>query len=1136
MKHPCSDLAGFLVNAPSLFEEGPIQDEEVDPDISCGSHKGAIRRFCFGNGDKLSCVRWDAQFHITSTDIIRALVHRFEDIKRPVVNIKKFEEGVFSDLRCLKPGTDARLELPRSEFLELLYKHHCVRTQKKQKVFYWTSVPHDMLFRDALERDLKREAMGIDPTTKITDQADPSSFVVIGGVELPLSVPPTLAAHMCMGAASGDTSSIHARVSTALVTTSAVARMGVASSIPKDKFVDSSQLTLATCPNAYNSDSSSTGAVSGDSVSFMPLHASSSNIQVHTARSCASQPTLSEYISGKSALAAESANPCGASNGLPTGSGNGSGYPSGVASVNDSWTGADFQTLHKKASELHADYNQYQPTPTPHHSPKEGADSDEGLLDLLSGDPNALVTQSNVNDFSTILEQLLGGSGRVQERVMNQDSPFEGQLSSLSGARPFFAPLQIETTRSSQSLMLDSMISADRSTSGMNMEVDISGITARSAVMMDTMNSMNSSPSVMSLANSQHMSTNQTPEISTAQRFGNSDAMRAAQPMPLNELDSILASVSASSGTPLNSAGANAATMDMSGSIGTGFVGQPLNSIFPMFDVSSDFLGFATASGAFSGVAAGVQPAASENMPDEARSVNDDTKPIDIVKQLWFNQKPTTAPTPRSTRFSRYHPYLKSMARMAHRGSPSLVNRVPSTADPNVAAAAVNAMVATAGRGAAASFVSSIGSNNDGISTSLAPPLPSLAMQDSSLVSLSCGDFAGLAAPNPSVLDFEPEDGACERAQERTKRKGKACDEDDQPRRYPCTFSGCTKQFKRHEHLKRHFRTHTGERPYKCSAPDCGKVFARMDNLNQHIRTHVNRKTATRRTSRIMADGAAQQQQGFADPGDGESAFGNMTYPEGAFSGGSDLVAMDENTNGNRVDMANYANAPGLLDTMSSSSINDRSAAAYVTAPMGMRTNAGEMRAAIPEELSLLSREWFMNNLGGQPQQVQSPQPPSMQSPLLENNVVSMLRKISKSNRARVASEFDIRSKDEQAFTPYGPSGEGADEAESGLMRTLSVESNESSINPIWLASFLGQEQRSGSGALPEEVAVGSRPRSLKRHHDDSCDESGDEASDRARRSMSTSSSERQGVVTGGVSANKFVRSGMARKSHITLV
>ncbi|KAF8870358.1 STE like transcription factor-domain-containing protein, partial [Mucidula mucida] len=85
-------------------------------------------------------------------------------------NMKKFEEGVFSDLRNLKPGVDACLEEPKSPFLDLLFKYQCIRTQKKQKVFYWFSVPHDRLFLDALERDLKREKMGMEPTTVITGE------------------------------------------------------------------------------------------------------------------------------------------------------------------------------------------------------------------------------------------------------------------------------------------------------------------------------------------------------------------------------------------------------------------------------------------------------------------------------------------------------------------------------------------------------------------------------------------------------------------------------------------------------------------------------------------------------------------------------------------------------------------------------------------------------------------------------------------------------------------------------------------------------------------------------------------------------------------------------------------------------
>ena len=65
----------------------------------------------------------------------------------------------------MKSGTDASLEEPKSPFLDFLYKNNCIRTQKKQKVFYWYSVPHDRLFLDALERDLKREKMGHEATT-----------------------------------------------------------------------------------------------------------------------------------------------------------------------------------------------------------------------------------------------------------------------------------------------------------------------------------------------------------------------------------------------------------------------------------------------------------------------------------------------------------------------------------------------------------------------------------------------------------------------------------------------------------------------------------------------------------------------------------------------------------------------------------------------------------------------------------------------------------------------------------------------------------------------------------------------------------------------------------------------------------
>ncbi|KAJ1656672.1 hypothetical protein IWQ61_003788 [Dispira simplex] len=148
MESQLQDFDKFLQTAPS----------QLGPTDTLVRHK-------LPTGDQVACIRWKEQFYITSTDIIRGLVFRFLAVGRPVRKMKKFEEGVFSDLRNLKSGVDASLEEPRSEFLELLYKNQCIRTQKKQRVFHWYAVKLDYLFREALERDLKRESRGALPTT-----------------------------------------------------------------------------------------------------------------------------------------------------------------------------------------------------------------------------------------------------------------------------------------------------------------------------------------------------------------------------------------------------------------------------------------------------------------------------------------------------------------------------------------------------------------------------------------------------------------------------------------------------------------------------------------------------------------------------------------------------------------------------------------------------------------------------------------------------------------------------------------------------------------------------------------------------------------------------------------------------------
>ncbi|KAK6904041.1 hypothetical protein I203_107555 [Kwoniella mangroviensis CBS 8507] len=172
VKH-LSRLQFFLATAPTRWMGGDDSSVKTTSPFHSGSLASPhpnLNRFLLPNGEHVACVFWNGLYHITGTDIVRALVFRFEAFSRPVRNMKKFEEGVFSDLRNLKPGTDACLEEPKSPFLDLLFRNGCIRTQKKQKVFYWFSVPHDRLFLDALERDLKREKMGLEPTTVVVGE------------------------------------------------------------------------------------------------------------------------------------------------------------------------------------------------------------------------------------------------------------------------------------------------------------------------------------------------------------------------------------------------------------------------------------------------------------------------------------------------------------------------------------------------------------------------------------------------------------------------------------------------------------------------------------------------------------------------------------------------------------------------------------------------------------------------------------------------------------------------------------------------------------------------------------------------------------------------------------------------------
>ncbi|KLU88574.1 hypothetical protein MAPG_07559, partial [Magnaporthiopsis poae ATCC 64411] len=59
------------------------------------------------------------------------------------------------------------------------------------------------------------------------------------------------------------------------------------------------------------------------------------------------------------------------------------------------------------------------------------------------------------------------------------------------------------------------------------------------------------------------------------------------------------------------------------------------------------------------------------------------------------------------------------------------------------------------------------------------------------------------------------------------------------PKTLPCKY--CSKRFRRVEHVQRHERTHTKEKPFACTWDRCGKTFGRRDLLARHNKlVHLN--------------------------------------------------------------------------------------------------------------------------------------------------------------------------------------------------------------------------------------------------------------------------------------------------------
>lgn len=151
-------LAAELAAIHRFIAAGPAEASRA---ASASPDGAALASFALpGTEETLHCVAYGGLHLVSGYDIIKTFrVLVFSSGSGALLAStasRKFEEGVFSVLRRLKVGPHCRLEDNRSDMLAWLHQNDCIRTVKKQKVYYWQCVDFFSLAAEIRSRCLSR--------------------------------------------------------------------------------------------------------------------------------------------------------------------------------------------------------------------------------------------------------------------------------------------------------------------------------------------------------------------------------------------------------------------------------------------------------------------------------------------------------------------------------------------------------------------------------------------------------------------------------------------------------------------------------------------------------------------------------------------------------------------------------------------------------------------------------------------------------------------------------------------------------------------------------------------------------------------------------------------------------------------